>query len=70
MTVAIAAPLTSSTGNPNRPKIIIGSKIIFVTAPAISETMLQKVSPTACKKRWNIVLTRLPTQKIMQIDQY
>ena len=33
VTVAMAAPFTSSLGNPKSPKIKMGSKIKFITAP-------------------------------------
>ena len=35
MTVASAAPATPMAGKPRRPKIMMGSRMIFTTAPVI-----------------------------------
>lgn len=51
MTVAIAAPRTPIAGQPSRLKIIIGSRIIFKTAPMIRDSIDNTVSPTACNSR-------------------
>ena len=51
MTVAMAAPRMPIAGQPSKPKIMIGSRIILATAPMMREIMDSTVSPTACKSR-------------------
>lgn len=51
MTVAMAAPRMPMAGQPSRPKIIMGSRIMLTTAPMMRETIDSTVSPTACKSR-------------------
>lgn len=51
MTVAIAAPRIPIAGQPSRPKIIMGSRIMFKTAPMIREIIDKMVSPTAYSSR-------------------
>lgn len=70
MTVAMAAPRIPMAGKPNRPKIKMGSRIRFVTAPATRVSMLPTVFPTDCKNRWNMVLTKVPRQKSIQMERY
>ena len=48
ITVAYAAPFTPISGQPSQPYIIIGSRTIFVTAPAICAIVEQTECPVAC----------------------
>ena len=70
ITVAIAAPRMPRRGKPSRPKIMMGSRMMLVSAPATSDTMLRKVFPTACRKRWHMVSMKVPEQNSMQISRY
>ena len=49
ITVAIAAPAIPNLCMPNIPKIRIGSRMIFVIAPAICATIGVFISPRACR---------------------
>ena len=46
-TVASAAPWISSRGNPNRPKMKIGSRIMFRTAATVMTLLSSSVLPRA-----------------------
>ena len=51
MTVATAAPGTPRQGKPSRPKIIIGSRTMFVSAPHSWAVMDSVELPVACSMR-------------------
>ena len=69
MTVAHAAPLIPSAGNPKSPKIIIGSRIMFVIAPASCEIIDKTVLPVDCKSLSKVMARKSPKQKTMQISR-
>jgi len=51
MTVATAAPATPIFGQPSRPKIMIGSRMMFVIAPTIWPIIESFVFPVDCSRR-------------------
>ena len=66
-TVAAAAPATPIFGKPKRPKIIIGSKMMLMTAPAAWEIILYTVRPVDCSRRSNVIWKIAPKDMHRQI---
>ena len=62
ITVAIAAPSIPSLGQPHQPKIIIGSSIMFTTAPTICATVVCIVYPVACNSFSKIMYILTPSE--------
>ena len=67
MTVAAAAPVTPILGHPSNPKIMIGSKIIFVIAPHNCEVILKIVLPVEVSRRSKNIWESSPKEKIMTV---
>ena len=67
-TVAMAAPLTSSRGRPNQPKIRIGSSTMLMTAPISCVIIESFVRPVDCSSRSKQNCAKMPNEKIRQID--
>ena len=67
MTVAVAAPATSILGQPNHPKIMIGSRIRLMMAPAICENILSSVFPVDCNRRSQVICKKQPMDKTATI---
>ena len=64
-TVAIAAPITPSAGKPISPKIIIGSKIMFVIAPISWDIMGIIILPIDCIVLEQNSSTNTPTDTLV-----
>lgn len=67
ITVATAAPLTPMAGKPNRPKIIMGSRMMLVMAPSAWSSMGKIIEPVD----WNTFSMQMwikePAQKVRQM---
>ena len=61
-TVATAAPAIPMQGEPNKPKIKIGSRIIFITAPTICAAIGSAIFPLACRIFVQIDSTKMPSE--------
>ena len=70
MTVASAAPATPMAGKPSRPKIMMGSKIILMTAPAIWLAIWYTVLPVDCKMRSNVICRKQPPPSTVTMRMY
>ena len=69
-TVAYAAPATPSFGKPNRPKIMIGSKMMLMTAPVVWLIMLSCVRPVDCSILSKVSWQNSPSDSPVTIDRY
>ena len=67
MTVATAAPVTPIFGKPIRPKIRIGSRMIFVIAPHNWEVILKMVLPVEVSSRSKQICASSPIEKIITV---
>ena len=67
MTVARAAPATSIRGRGPRPKMRMGSRMMFTTAPAAWEIMDWKVRPVAWRIRSRVTAPNRPMLRAQQM---
>ena len=66
-TVATAAPVAPSLGKPSSPKIMIGSRMIFVMAPQSCEVMLKIVLPVEVSTLSKKISAKIPNEKIITV---
>ena len=70
ITVATAAPVTPILGQPKRPNIIIGSRIIFVIASHSCDVMLNMVRPVDVNRRSKKICASSPKENIITVLKY
>ena len=70
ITVAMAAPAMPMRGQPSRPKIMMGSRMILTIAPSSCVAMDSVVLPVACSMRSNTTDMKSPRQNTVTMNRY